>query len=62
MTALYVRGKQGDAATEARTHAGNDTMLAGASIFAAAAILSIVLVMLSEGLSLAGFPLFWMAH
>ena len=45
-TWFYTRGKSGEALIEAKDNAGNDTMLAGASVFAAAAILSILLVLL----------------
>jgi len=45
VTRWYKRGKTGAAALEAQEHASNDTMLAGASVFAAGAILSILLIL-----------------
>lgn len=46
VTLMYKSGKSGDAAAEAQQSAGNDTMLAGASVFAAGAVLSILLILL----------------
>ncbi len=46
VTALYGRGSQGEARREAEQRAGDDTMVAGASVFAAGAVLSILLVVL----------------
>ena len=48
VTLWYKRGKSGDAAAEAQNHAGNDTMLAGASVFAAGAVLSILLIVAEQ--------------
>ncbi len=47
---------------QARDHAGNDTMLAGASIFAAGAIVSIVLVLLTSLFDAIGLDWFHIAH
>ena len=44
ITLYYTRGKSGAERDEAQADAGNDTMLAGASVFAAGAVLSILLV------------------
>ena len=46
VTALYGRGSTGEARREAEQRAGDDTMVAGASVFAAGAVLSILLVVL----------------
>jgi uncharacterized oligopeptide transporter (OPT) family protein len=48
VTLWYKRGKSGDAAADAQQHAGNDTMLAGASVFAAGAVLSILLIVVVQ--------------
>ncbi|MFT7462111.1 MAG: putative oligopeptide transporter (OPT) family protein [Pseudohongiellaceae bacterium] len=58
----YTRGKSGTARDDAASHAGNDTMLAGASVFAAAAILSILLIVVIEGLAYFGLHPFYMAQ
>lgn len=47
---------------EASTKAGNDTMLVGSSIFAASAILSVLLVLLTEILSRLGIGGVYLAH
>jgi len=59
---LYTRGKRAEALTEARAEAGNDTMLAGASVFAAAAVLSILLVLVVTVLDQVDVELFHIAH
>ena len=61
VTLWYKRGKSGPEAKEARQHASNDTMLAGASIFAAAAVLSIVLIVVVQILSANGIDWFRIA-
>ena len=61
VTAFYTSGKSGDDRVEAERDAGNDTMLAGASVFAAAAILSIGLVLVVKVLEAAGLEWFWIA-
>lgn len=58
---FYTRGKSGEARTEAAHEAGNDTMLAGASVFAAAAILSILLIVVVEALAYFGWHPFYIA-
>lgn len=58
---VYQGGKQGEERAAARESAGNDTMLAGASIFAAGAVLSIVLVLLTTLFDLIGVHPFHIA-
>ena len=57
----YTRGKTGEEADLAAANAGNDTMLAGASIFAAGAVLSIVLILVTVALSAMGLDWVHMA-
>lgn len=47
VTQVYTGAKKGDARAAATDAAGNDTMLAGASIFAASAVVSIALVLIT---------------
>ncbi len=61
VTLWYKRGKSGPAATEAKHHAGNDTMLAGASVFAAGAVLSILLIVVVQIMKLSGIDWFRIA-
>jgi hypothetical protein len=60
-TWVYTRGKSGDDRADADHRAGNDTMLAGASVFAAAAILSILLIVVVEVLAFYGYHPFYIA-
>ncbi len=60
-TWFYTRGKSGGERADADHHASNDTMLAGASVFAAAAILSILLIVLVEALAFFDLDLFYIA-
>ena len=57
----YTANKSGEAHQEAVTNAGNDTMLVGASIFAAAAVMSIVLVLVTTLLAVMKLDWFYMA-
>ncbi|GJM21297.1 MAG: hypothetical protein DHS20C15_12120 [Planctomycetota bacterium] len=52
VTWFYTRGKRDAELAEATEEAGNDTMLAGASVFAAGAVVSILWVVLSEAFKL----------
>jgi|GEM_PF-1620463 len=61
VTLWYKRGKSGDAAATAQQHAGNDSMLAGASVFAAGAVLSILLIVAVQILERMGLDLFRIA-
>ena len=62
VTLGYTSGKSDDELAEAKDSAGNDTMLAGASVFAVGAILSILLVLVTKGLELADLEWFFIAH
>jgi uncharacterized oligopeptide transporter (OPT) family protein len=57
----YTRGKQGEARVAAQTEAGNDTMLAGSSVFAAGAVVSILVVLVVKLLDLADLHPFYIA-
>lgn len=59
---VATRGKTGDARQEAAEASGNDTMLIGASVFAASAILSVLLVLSKTALDAFGIELFDIAH
>ncbi len=59
---LATRGKTGEERAAAEVASGNDTMLAGASVFAAAAVISVVLVLLKTALDAFGIELFDFAH
>jgi len=59
---FYTSGKTGEARIDAAQEAGNDTMLAGASIFAAGAVLAILLVMSTKLLDVFGLDWFTIAH
>jgi len=61
VTRWYKRGKTGAAALEAQEHASNDTMLAGASVFAAGAILSILLILVVQLMKAGGLDGFRIA-
>ena len=61
VTRAYTGGKTGEARLVAAKDAGNDTMLVGASIFAAAAVTSILLVLLTTAMGLFGLDWFFMA-
>ena len=61
VTLGYTRGKTGDDKAHAATEAGNDTMLAGASVFAAGAVLSIVLILTTTLLAAFGWHPFYVA-
>lgn len=58
----YRRNKAGEALDTARHDAANDTMLAGASVFAAAAVVSIAVVLLKTLLDAVGVEWFEIAH
>jgi uncharacterized oligopeptide transporter (OPT) family protein len=60
-TLIYTSGKAGEERAHAASEAGNDTMLAGASVFAAGAVLSIVLVLLTSLLAAFGLHPFYIA-
>ena len=60
-TLYYRRGATGDAAGEATVRANNDTMLVGASIFAAGAVISIAVLMVTELFRAIGIPYLFMA-
>jgi uncharacterized oligopeptide transporter (OPT) family protein len=61
MKQVYARGKQGAEAGAARAKAADDSMLVGSSIFAASAVIAILVILLTE---LVGKPygLFFMAE
>ena len=61
-TLVATSGKQGAEREAAQERATNDTMLAGASIFAAGAILSILLVIATTVFDAFGLDLFHIAH
>lgn len=56
------RGLEGDAKIQAKQKGANDTMLIGAGIFAAAALVSIILLVLTEGLKVAGIEWWYLGH
>ncbi|MEX1024448.1 MAG: OPT/YSL family transporter [Planctomycetota bacterium] len=60
-TLVYQGKRQGDARAEALERGNNDTMLTGASIFAAGAIVSIALVLLTVMLDALGLDVFHLA-
>ncbi|MHC5210148.1 MAG: OPT/YSL family transporter [Planctomycetota bacterium] len=60
-TWAYTRGKQGDVRRAARVEAGNDTMLAGSSVFAAGAVVSILVVLVVKLLDLVDLHPFYIA-
>ncbi len=60
--ARYTRGKRGEELADASESASNDTMLAGASVFAAGAVLSILLVLVVTAFDQFGWHPFWIAH
>jgi uncharacterized oligopeptide transporter (OPT) family protein len=57
----YTKDKRGEVREEAAASAGNDTMMVGASIFAAAAVLSVVLIVITAVLEQLGLDWFFMA-
>ncbi|MCA9001186.1 MAG: OPT/YSL family transporter [Planctomycetes bacterium] len=61
VTQGYVGGKTGEDKAAAAAEAGNDTMLAGASIFAAGAVLSIVLILMTSVLKYFNAEFFYIA-
>ena len=61
VTLWYKRGKTGPEAKEAQQHASNDTMLAGASVFAAGAVLSILLIVVVQIMKAGGLDWFRIA-
>jgi uncharacterized oligopeptide transporter (OPT) family protein len=61
VTLWYKRGKTGDEAKAAREDASNDTMLAGASVFAAGAVLSILLIVVVQLMKAGGIDWFRIA-
>jgi len=58
---FYAQGLTGDDRASAREEAANDTMLAGASVFAAGAILSIAIIAVHEVLKKMGLQYFYIA-
>jgi hypothetical protein len=60
-TWAYTRGKQGEARAAAQVEAGNDTMLAGSSVFAAAAVVSILVVLVVKLLDTVDLHPFYIA-
>ena len=62
VTLFYTMGKVGDDRTTAAHEAGNDTMLAGASVFAAGAVVSIAVILIKTVLDAVGLSLFQIAH
>jgi hypothetical protein len=62
VTVTYRWGKKGAALEQAAHQAGNDTMLAGSSVFAAGAVVSIGILLLKTVLDAAGISLFQIAH
>lgn len=60
-TMFYTLGKAGEEKQAATTQAGNDTMLAGASIFAAGAVLSILLILVTTLLKILDAEFFYIA-
>ena len=62
VTGYYVAGKTDEARKEAGELASNDTMLAGASVFAAGAVLSILIVLAKTALDALGWEWFDIAH
>ena len=59
VTWIYTAGKTGDERQTFLDKAGNDTMLVGASIFAAAAIMSVVIIFGKTALDKMGIQLYW---
>jgi uncharacterized oligopeptide transporter (OPT) family protein len=59
---VYARGKSGDELAEAKRRGGDDTMVVGASVFAAAAVLSIGLVVLDIVFGYVGWQPWYLAH
>ena len=57
----YTAAKSGDEFAEARENGDNDTMLAGASVFAAGALVSIALVLLTTLFDSLNWDLFHLA-
>lgn len=62
VTKGYLAGKTGDERDQALDQAGNDTMLAGSSVFAVAAILSILLVLVTAVFDYYDLDIFYLAH
>jgi uncharacterized oligopeptide transporter (OPT) family protein len=61
-TYAYRAGKSGDAAKAAEQDAGNDTMLVGSGTFAASAIISVLVVLLTSLLGALGLGWFYLAE
>lgn len=62
ITQVY-KSRRGDKPVlETLKDAANDTMLVGSSIFAASAIVSVLLIALTELQRLSGWQIFWIAH
>jgi uncharacterized oligopeptide transporter (OPT) family protein len=61
VSVAYRKGKKGDEREDAGQRAGNDTLLIGASIFAAAAVVSVLLIILTTLLGWSGLDLFHLA-
>ncbi|MCP4381529.1 MAG: hypothetical protein GY798_08965 [Hyphomicrobiales bacterium] len=62
VTLVYARGRSGEDREAARCNATNDTMLAGASIFAAGAVVSIVLILVTPALNGLGLTWWFLAN
>lgn len=62
VTLVYRRGKSGDAAKVAAQEAGNDTMLVGSGTFAASAIVSVLVVLVTSLLASLGLGWFFLAE
>jgi len=62
VTIAYASGKSGEARDKAQDDAVNDTLLAGASVFAAGAIAAIVLIALTPALNAIGFDWWYLAN
>jgi uncharacterized oligopeptide transporter (OPT) family protein len=61
-TSVYARGTAGEAREAAKLAAGNDTMLVGSAMFAASAIVSVFLVLLTSIMARLGIGWFYLAH
>jgi len=59
VTWWYTKGTSGDDKATALDAAGNDTMLVGASVFAAAAVMSVILIFGQTALEAMGFQFYW---
>jgi uncharacterized oligopeptide transporter (OPT) family protein len=62
VTMAYTGGKSGDERAAAQQEATNDTLLAGASVFAAGAVVAIVLILVTPALNALGLNWWYLAH